>query len=469
MDVALKILLALALVGLNGFFVAAEFAAVSARASRLETTDPIGLFARFGLKVKRQLDLYLSSCQLGITIASLGLGYVLEPAIVTLIEPPLEVFGWPVPQTHFIAVAIALAIGTTLHVVVGEVAPKNWAIYHPDKLLRALALPLVLFTYLFYPVIWALNALSNVLLRLLGISVDHTNHGLPHTAEELRVLLEQSVKQGAIPVDDSILPSAFDFGDLKARQIMRPRTEVDYLKLGQPIMQVLELARKTTHTRLPLCDGDMDHVVGLVHIKDLFNQLQLVPGRLRFTDQRTPDGMAIAIADGAPGSAIHVIGSANIELDQIKRDVLFVPESLPVPRLLRQFQSSRTHMAIVVDEYGATQGVVTLEDVIEEIVGEIEDEFDVADGIEFVREGDQIRVSGLYPLHELREQIDLDEVELNDVDTLGGYITQQLGRLARVGDSVELAGYSARVIAVQKRRITQVLLTPVQPDVATDI
>src|SRR5690606_12795385 len=182
-----------------------------------------------------------------------------------------------------------------------------------------------------------------------------------------------------------------------------------------------------THTRLPLCDGDMDHVVGLVHIKDVFNQLQLVPGRLRFTDEKTPDGIAVAIADGAPGSAVHVIGSADLDMDQIKREILFVPESLPVPRLLRQFQSSRTHMAVVVDEYGATQGIVTLEDVIEEIVGEIEDEFDVGVKKDLMLDGDSYRVTGAFPLHELREELELVGIDFGDVDTLSGYITRELG------------------------------------------
>jgi CBS domain containing-hemolysin-like protein len=472
-DIFWKILATLGLVALNGFFVAAEFAAVGARGSRLESEASRSLLARLSLEIKRKLDLYLSTCQLGITIASLGLGYVTEPAVAALLERPLEWLGFHAPPGgghHAIAIVIALAISTALHVVVGEVAPKNWAIFYPDKLLPAVAVPLVIFTYICYPVIWALNTASNYLLRISGIEIQHGAHGgMPHTEDELKGLLAQAVAQGTIAKgNERILTSAFEFGDLKVRQIMTPRTEVDYLKLAQPIGEVLKTVRKTAYTRLPLCEGDIDHVVGMVHVKDLFHQLQLVPGKLRFTDERTPDGELIAIADGKPGSQVHVIGSADINLREIKRDVLFVPELLAVPKLLRQFQSSHVHMAVVVDEYGATQGIVTLEDVIEQIVGDIEDEFDPAQGKRFVREGENFKVSGQFPLHELRERLNLNGLDTDgDVDTVGGYIIQKLNRWPRAGDSVPLGdNYRARVVSLHQKRIGQVLITPQTQKVA---
>jgi CBS domain containing-hemolysin-like protein len=202
-------------------------------------------------------------------------------------------------------------------------------------------------------------------------------------------------------------------------------------------------------------------VVGQVHMKDLFNHLKLVPGKLRFSDEKTPDGQAIAIADGLPGSQVHVIGSGEIDLNKIRRDVLFVPPLTPVPKLLRLFQTSRIHLAAVVDEYGATMGIVTLEDVIEEIVGEIEDEFDAAPAAsEIVREGETIRVNGLFPLHALREQLNLDHLDFEDVDTVGGYITQALGRWPKPGDEVSIGSYRAKVLSVTQKRAKQVLLTP---------
>ncbi len=470
MDVLLKILATLALVALNGYFVAAEFAAVGARASRLETNASSGLLASMAWIVKRRLDLYLSGCQLGITIASLALGYVTEPAVVKLLEPLLNAVGLGPHGGHAhhpIAIVIALTISTAMHVVVGEQAPKNWAIHYADVLLPVLAPPLIIFTYTFFPLIWLLNAASNGLLRITGVKIDRGDEHagtLPHTVEELKALLAQSIAQGAIGKTHArLLTGAFEFNQLKVRQIMTPRTQVDYLLLAQPIGEVLKVIRKSAYTRFPLCEKDIDHVVGMVHVKDLFNQLQLVPGKLRFSDEKTPDGLAIAIADGLPGSQVHVIGSADIDMSKIKRDVLFVPELLPVPRLLRQFQTSHVHMAIVVDEYGATRGIVTLEDVIEEIVGEIEDEFDQAAHSDFVREGDSFRVSGLYPLHELREKLELDDLEASDVDTVGGYIIQQLNRWPRPGDTVKIGPYTAKVMTVLHRRVGQVLITPEAP------
>src|SRR5439155_2059043 len=311
------------------------------------------------------------------TLASLGLGAVTEPAIAVLLAPLLRALHVPEHDTHAVSFAVALGISTSLHIVIGEQAPKNWAIRFADTALPVLAPPLVVFTYLFYPLIFALNAVTNAVLRMTGVDLEpDAQGGMPHTEDELKGLLAQAVAQGTIGQGRGrLLTSAFEFGQLKVRQIMTPRTQVDYLLLDQPIGELLAVIRKSAYTRFPLCDKDVDHVIGMVHVKDLFNQLQLVPGKLRFSDEKTPDGLAVAIADGLPGSQVHVIGSADIDLRKIKRDVLFVPELLLVPRLLRQFQSSRVHMAIVVDEYGATLGIVTLEDVIEEIVGEIEDEF----------------------------------------------------------------------------------------------
>ncbi|MGE5608407.1 MAG: hemolysin family protein [Bacillota bacterium] len=467
MDIVWKLLATIGLVGLNGYFVACEFAAVGARASRLELLVEKSFLARLALSVKRKLDLYLSSCQLGITIASLGLGYVTESALVQLIQPVLSWIHYSA-ETHAIAVGIGLAISTSLHVVVGEVAPKNWSIYYPDRLLPVLSPMLVAFTYVFYPAIWTLNSASNALLRLSGIDVHDGSHsGLPHTAEELRMLLVQSIKHGAIAKGSGqILTSAFEFGQLKVRQIMTPRTEVEYLTLDQPLGEVLRTVQRGAYTRLPLCDGDIDHVIGLVHMKDLFNHLKLVPGRLRFTDETMPDGAPIAIANGLPGSAVHVIGSGDIDLKKIKRDILFVPELLDVVKLLRQFQQSHIHMAVVVDEYGATQGIVTLEDVVEELVGEIEDEFDISSQPAFIAEGENYRVSGLYPIHELRERLGLEELEMGDVDTLNGYIVQQLGHWPRVGDTVPLGDYTIRVLTVSQTRVGQVLVSPMTQQTA---
>jgi CBS domain containing-hemolysin-like protein len=461
-EIVWRILATLTLVALNGYFVAAEFAAVSARASRLEVLAKRSGLARLALLCKRKLDLYLSSCQLGITLASLGLGAVIEPAVSHIVSPLLHFMRLTESTVHLVSLIVGFAISTMLHIVIGEQAPKNWAIRYADRALLALAPPLVVFTWIFYPAIWGLNALTNFVLRRSGIHIDHDTHGqLPHTEEELKSLLAQAVASGTIAKGhERLLTSAFEFGELKVRQIMTPRTEVVYLKLDQPLGEILKTVQSSAYTRLPLCDKDIDHVVGVVHMKDLFNHLKLTPGKLKFIDERDPTGALIAIPTGLPGSAVHVIGSGEINLRQIKREILFVPEHAPVTKLLRQFQTGHAHMAMVVDEYGATRGVVTLEDVLEEIVGEIDDEFDPAQRLpDFEVKGEEVFVSGQYPLHALREKLDIGDVTQNGVDTIGGWITQELGRLPRPGDTIELGKYQARVVSVQQKRAKQVVLT----------
>jgi len=456
-----RILAALALVACNGYFVATEFCAVTARTSRLRELAAVHPLAGLGLRIKKNLVLYLSATQLGVTIASLGLGAIMTPAIGGLIIPVLKLLHIEAQQ-QIIAFAISFAIGMSLHIVIGEQLPKNWAIRNSDWLFPYLVLPLVLFTYGLYPLIFLLSAVTNALLKLTGVKFDASRHGVPHTADELRSLVGEAIRHGSFKGNESILARSFDFGNRKVRQIMTPRTEVDYLRLDQPVGQVLKTVQNSAYTRLPLCDGDIDHVVGLVHMKDLFNHLKLISGRLRFSDQTTPEGEVMAVVDGLPGSAVHVIGSGDIDLRQIKRDVIFVPELALVPQLLRQFQGTHIHMAIVVDEYGATLGIVTLEDVIEEIVGEIEDEFDTGVSQRFVKEGEQYRASGLLPMHELLQRLgvaDAAGLQMGNVDTLGGYIVQKLGRWPRPGDEVALAGYTLRVQTVlQKRRAGQVLI-----------
>jgi CBS domain containing-hemolysin-like protein len=462
-DIAWKIVATLGLVALNAFFVAAEFAAVQARASRLETVADRSMLGRFALKVKRRLDLYLSSCQLGVTLASLGLGAVTAPAVAAIIEPCFRFLHLGQVDLTALAFTVAMGISTSLHIVIGEQAPKNWAINYSDWLLPIVAAPLITFTYIFFPVIWLLNAVTHGVLRLTGVKTHLSAAGsLPHNENELRALLAQSVAQGTIGKGQGrILTSAFEIGDLKVRQIMVPRTRVDFLTLDEPLGVMLRTVQKGGYTRLPLCDGDIDHVIGLVHMKDLFSHLKLVPGKLRFADEKSPEGHSIAIADGLPGSMVHVIGSGEIDLRKIRRDILFVPELTPVLKVLRQFQTSHIHMAVVVDEFGSTSGVVTLEDVLEEIVGEIEDEFDPVARTDFLVEGNNFRISGLFPLHDLRDRLNLaDDLDNGDVDTVGGYIIQQLGRWPRPGDTVPLGPYQARVLSVQQRRVGQVLLTP---------
>jgi CBS domain containing-hemolysin-like protein len=464
-DVFLKILATLTLVATNAFFVAAEFAAVGARLSHIEASATRGVANRVSLDIKKRLEFYLSATQLGVTLSSLGLGAISEPLIGGLIEPLLRAMRVPISDLTPVSIALALSISTALHIVIGEQAPKTWAIRFADRLLPIVALPLATFAFVLYPVIWTLSTTTRTVLKWTGAGtiIKHGSAPAP-TESEIRALIAEATARGTIGTGNaSLLASAFDFSTLKARQIMTPRTQVDFLLLGQPISQLLKTVQKSAFTRLPLCDKDIDHVIGVIHMKDLFNHLRLAPGKLKFIDERKPDAPAVAVPTGLPGSSIHVIGSGEIDLQRIKRDVIFVPEQLPAPRLLRQFQTSHLHMAVVVDEYGATRGIVTMEDVLEEIVGEIEDEFDTANPGDFVREGDSIRVTGLYPLHELRDRIALPDLDSGEVDTVGGYIVQHLGRWPRPGDQVPMGEFTAKVVSVQKKRVGQVVITKPGP------
>lgn len=462
MDIVLKILATLALVATNAFFVASEFASVGARTTRLAALAEKSFLARLALRIKRQLNLYLAACQVGVTLASLGLGAVTEPLVAAMLDPLLKGLHFTGHDLEIISFIIALGISSSLHIVIGEQAPKTWAIRFADRALPIIAVPLVAFTFIFYPAIWFLSWITNQVLRLTGVEGNLPSHELPHTEAELRALVDQAVESGSIPKgSEDILTGAFGLAELKTRQIMTPRPEVSYLLLDQPIGQVLRTVQSAGYTRLPLCDGDIDHIVGVVHMKDLFAHLKLVPGKLKFVDERSPDGELIAVPTGLPGSSVHVIGSGDIDLRQIKREILFVPELLPVPKLLRQFQASHMHLAAVVDEYGATQGIVTMEDVLEQIVGEIEDEFDTTAGAPFfVAEGKNFRTSGLFPLHELRDKLSLNGIKFGDSATISGYVISQLGRLPRVGDTVRLGDYSLRVLTIQANRVGRILITP---------
>lgn len=461
----IKILATLGLVALNAFFVAAEYAAISARATRLRLNSGQSMSGRAALLIKTRLDLFLSSCQLGTSLSALALGAIAAPAVASLLSPVAAGLHLSAAAQHAVAFLISFAMAVSLQIVVGEQTPKNIAIEHADRILSLLAIPLVIFTYLFYPATWLLNAATHLVLRIFGVKTSRGSLGagyLPHTEQELHALLLQAAAQGTISQGKAnLLANAFEFGQLKVRQIMTPRPEVDFLLIDQPLSEILRTVQRSAFTRLPLCKGDLDHVIGQIHMKDLFNHLKLVPGKLKFLDESLPDGEAVAIPTGLPGSAVHVIGSGQINLGEIKRDVLFVPELMQLPRLLRLFQTKHLHLAVVVDEYGLTQGVVTMEDVLEEIVGQIEDEFDPVSPTDLVRDGDSVRVSGLFPLHDLPDRLPIGPLEADGVDTVGGYIVQHLNRWPRVGDEVDIGGgFRAKVLTLQQRRIGQVLLTP---------
>lgn len=421
------LLLAALLVFLNAFFVAAEFAIVKVRSTRVQELVREGVRGSTAVQnAIGDLDAYLSATQLGITLASLGLGWIGEPAFASIVTPLLATFGiWSEKVIHSISLTIAFALITFLHIVLGELAPKSLAIRRPEETSLVVAPPLRLFYRVFYPALWFLNSSSSFFLRLLRITPASESE-LAHSEEELRILLAESHRTGTLSASKrKLLENVFDYTRRSAKHIMVPRADITYLSLTRPLAQNLETIRQTQHTRYPLCAEDIDHVLGMLHAKDLF---QPVEGLRDSTDLMT-----------------------------LKRDILFVPESRPLELLQRDFQQKRVHMAIVVDEYGGTSGLVTLEDILEEIVGEIQDEFDTeAPRMEATADG--YLVDGLVLLEEISSRLGFELPE-HESSTLGGYVIARLGRIARLGDVVLLDRYVAKVIEMKGRRVSKLLVT----------
>lgn len=415
------------LVFLNAFFVAAEFAIVKVRSTRVQELVREGVRGSSAVQSAIQnLDAYLSATQLGITLASLGLGWIGEPAFSSLVTPLFRSVGvWSESVVHSVSLTLAFASITFLHIVLGELAPKTLAIRRPEEMALLVAPPLRVFYRVFYPALWFLNASSSFFLRTFRIA-PATESELAHSEEELRLLLAESHRTGTLSASKrKLLENVFDYTRRSAKHIMVPRADIVHLSFLRSLDQNLDTIRQTQHTRYPLCTDDIDHVVGMIHAKDLFQPLE---GLRETTD-----------------------------LLKLKRDILFVPESRPLELLQRDFQQRRVHMAIVVDEYGGTSGLVTLEDILEEIVGEIQDEFDTENPrMEATPEG--YVVDGLVLLEEIASRLGFVAPE-HESSTLGGFVIARLGRIARLGDLVQLDGYSAKVIEMKGRRVSKLLVT----------
>ncbi len=427
----LDLIFALGLLLLNAFFVAAEFAIVKIRASRLETLARRGrIFASSAKHAVAHLDSYISATQLGITVANLGLGWIGEPAMARLLRPAFEVVGFASEAVvHSVSFGVAFAVITCITIVVGELMPKMLAIQHTEKVALAVALPLRIFRWFFFPVLWLLNSSSKALLRLIGVE-GVSAESLAHSEEELRILLGESARAGAVSGSKRrLLENVFAYSGRTAKQIMIPRAEIAYVSLVRSWPENLEIIRSSQHTRYPLCTLSLDHVVGMVHIKDIFVA-----------------GAQISDAE---------------DLLKIKREILFVPESCAVDELQRQFQQKRMHMAVVVDEYGGTSGLVTLEDVLEELVGEIQDEFD-REPPKIIRTPEGQIVDGLLLVSDVNGELGLNLQE-GEARTVGGYITEELGRIARVGDRVNVNGRELRVLEMKGRRVAKVLVASPRP------
>ncbi len=421
--------LGLLLVALNGFFVAAEFALVKVRPTQLEPlVDEGNHRAKLARHMLRHLDAYLSATQLGITLASLALGWIGEPAFAWIIHPLLTPFvGNNPPLLHSISVTMSFVVITILHIVLGEQAPKTIAIRKAESTSLLVAFPLYFFYKITYPAIWLLNQASNRLLKLIGISPAAEGE-LLHDEEELRLLLSSSKDSQLSTQKRELLDNIFELSHRMARQIMLPRQDVIYLSTERSLAENLRIARRSGHTRFPLCEGDLDHVIGLIHIKDIFHRER-------------------------PLTA----------LTEVAREIAFVPETLELDRLLKRMRTERFHLAAVIDEYGGVSGIVTLEDVIEEIVGSIQDEFDV-ERPELVEKGDGIyEVAGGMLVQDLEEALGV-ELSERDEDTIGGVVLSELGRNPAMGDRVELGPVTIEVLEVQLNRVATVRINVHQPE-----
>ena len=417
---------ALLLVFLNGFFVSAEFSIVKIRATRIEELTRKGSKkARKARQMVENMDEYLSATQLGITLASLGLGWLGEPAFAELFSPLFTSVGSFEPLVvHSLAGGSAFVLITFLHIVLGELAPKSLAIQKTESAVLTTAGPLIAFYNISYPFIWSLNSTANLLLRLIGIRPATASEGA-HSEEELRMILAQSRRGGILDQDEQkMLERVFEFADRSARQIMLPAGEVIFLDTLKSFEENLRIARMHGHTRYPLCEGSFDRVIGVVHVKDLF---------WRFREL-----------------------GPEFDLKAIKRPVRFVPESKLIKSLLPEFRRTRTHLSFVVDEFGSTIGIVTLEDILEELVGEIQDEFDSETPPAMIQEKGpgQYLVHGRTLLDDLEQEFDI-EFEDDENDTIAGHVMMILGRTAKVGDEVQVAGvFNVRVIGMRNLQIT---------------
>jgi len=387
----LSLVLIFALVLVNGFFVAAEFALVKVRNSRLDSLIQEGnRKARFARSITGNLNAYLSACQLGVTLASLGLGWLGEPTVARMLGPLLTAAGLPEVAIHTISFILAFSVTTMLHITLGEQAPKMYAIHASEKVALISSVPLILFNKIMYPFIWILNGASNGLLRLGGIEPS-TEHESAHTEEEIRVLMQESHKSGFIDNTElTLFDNIFDFTETNAREIMIPRTEMECLYLNLSYDENLEIAMREMRTRYPVCDRDKDHIIGFVHIKDLLK----------------------------PSS-----GAKDIR--KIIRTIMKVPESMPISTLLKLMQKRRTQMALLIDEFGGTSGLVTLEDILEEIVGEIQDEFDHERPRIEKKDEWTYSIDGRLLIDEVNEYFEVD-ISSDDHDTIGGWIYSQV-------------------------------------------
>lgn len=419
------------LVFANGFFVAAEFAIVKVRASQIEIKIKTGSqVAHVAKHITNHLDGYLAATQLGITISSLGLGWVGEAVMTDIVT---GIFGWfNVELTGTLAKnlghVLAFAIITVLHIVFGELAPKSIAIQRPVGTTMSIALPLRFFYVVFRPIIWVLNGFANLILRLMGFQVNVGE--AHHSSEELQYLLDQGRESGALDtVEHELIKNVFDFNERIVKNIMVPRTKISAVEMNCPIAEFIERITREGYSRIPIYDDNIDQIIGIVHTKDILP----------------------IIAKGK-----------ELVLRNIIRKPYFIPETKKINDLMAEFQQKRIQIAIVLDEFGGTAGMVTLEDIVEELVGEIQDEYDEETPVVEKISDTEYMVDASANVHDVNEFLPKELPESSDYDTISGLVSDLFDKIPDVGEHRELHGYNFIIMKKTQQNIEFVKLEVIE-------
>jgi CBS domain containing-hemolysin-like protein len=430
MTTALELLAVALIVAANAFFVAAEYGLVTVRRTRMQELDAQGSRrAKRVLRLLEQPPRFISAIQLGVTLSSLALGAIGEPVVSRILERPLDLLpeSWHTSVATTISVIVAFTILSYFHVVMGEIVPKSFTLQHPERVALIAAGPISAFYVIFRPFIWVLVRTSGAVLRWFGVSAS-SGVTLVHSEEELKMLVTASREKGVLEEEEQeMLHKVFEFADKDAVEVMVPRPDVVAVPVDLPVQEVLALVLSNPFTRYPVFEEELDDIVGVLHVRDLF-------------------------------SALHERGLESTNLRTILREAIMVPETKPLDELLAEFQRTSNHLAIVVDEYGSVEGLVTLEDLLEEIVGEIGDEFDLPDaGILRIGRG-RVRLVGSFPIDEFNERFG-KSLPVDDYHTIGGFVFGELGRVPKVGDTVAFDGARFEVSAIDGPRIREVDVT----------
>ncbi|SDT51308.1 Hemolysin, contains CBS domains [Paenibacillaceae bacterium GAS479] len=421
----MNLLVLVVLLAATAFFVGAEFAVVKIRISRIEQLISEGNQKAINAKkVASNLDYYLSACQLGITVTALGLGAIGKPAVETLLEPAFNYFNLSASAASAAAYAIAFILVTFLHVVVGEMAPKTLAIQFSEKMTLLLASPLYWFGKLMSPFIWALNGASRLLLRAIGVKP--APHEQAYSEDELRIIMTQSFEGGELNQTKlDYMENVFSFDERAAKDIMVPRTAMVALDISMSDAEIIRILDEYNYTRYPVIeDGNKDRIIGVVNVK------KLLP---------------------------HLVAGRAHSLKDFVRTLPFVLEVTPIQGAMMKMQQERVFMALVIDEYGGTSGILTMEDILEELVGEIRDEFDEDEVAPIRKTGErEYKINGLVLLDELEKEFGLTFENREEVDTIGGWIQFQTGTTVQPGDQIRMNEYIWTVDEMDKFQIKQV-------------